>query len=339
LKKKHLRNRKVAMRVLVCGGAGYIGSNMAAMLAAEGLEPVVYDNLSKGHKAAIKGMEFVEGDLDDYELLVVTLNRFKIEAVMHFAAFIEVAESVEEPLKYYHNNVSNTRVVLSAMEAAGVEKFVFSSSAAVYGMPEIVPITEDLPKEPISPYGETKWASERMCQWQSRAGKLRYASLRYFNAAGAGFDSTLGEDHRPESHLIPLIIFAAMGRRDSVKIYGTDYDTPDGTCVRDYIHIEDLCRAHLLALEKLGESRELIYNLGNGKGYSVREVIDTVRKVSGKDFKIVEADRRPGDPPVLTSDASKAEQQLGWQRKYPDLESIVATAWKWHSKFPDGYPD
>ncbi len=327
------------MRVLVCGGAGYIGSNMAAMLAAGGQEPVVYDNLSKGHKAAVKGIKFVNGDLEDYELLVVTLKRYEIEAVMHFAAFIEVAESVEEPLKYYYNNVSNTQVVLRAMEAAGVEKFVFSSSAAVYGMPKKVPITEDLPKAPISPYGETKWASERMCHWQSRAGKLRYASLRYFNAAGAGFDCSLGEDHRPESHLIPLIIFAAMGRRDSVKIFGTDYDTPDGMCVRDYIHIEDLCRAHLLALEKLDESRELIYNLGNGRGYSVREVMDTVRGVSGKDFKIVEADRRPGDPPVLTSDASRAEQELGWQRKYPDLESIVATAWKWHNKFPDGYPD
>ncbi len=327
------------MRVLVCGGAGYIGSNMAAMLAAEGLEPVVYDNLSKGHKAAVKGIKFVNGNLEDYELLVVTLNRFEIEAVMHFAASIDVAESAEKPLSYYRNNVCGTRMLFEAMEATGVEKFVFSSTAAVYGMPKKVPITEDLPTQPINPYGQTKLCCEQMCHWQSRAGKLRYASLRYFNAAGAGFDCSLGEDHRPESHLIPLIIFAAMGKRDSVRIFGTDYDTPDGTCVRDYIHVEDLCRAHLLALEMLGESRELIYNLGNGRGYSVREVIDTVRKVSGKDFKIVEADRRPGDPPVLTSDASKAEQQLGWQRKYPGLESIVETAWKWHNKFPDGYPE
>jgi len=327
------------MRVLVCGGAGYIGSNMAAMLAAGGQEPVVYDNLSKGHKAAVKGIKFVNGDLEDYELLVVTLKRYEIEAVMHFAAFIDVAESVEQPLRYYHNNVCGTRTVLGAMKAAGVEKFVFSSTAAVYGIPQRVPITEDLPTQPINPYGQTKLCCEQMCHWQSEAGRLRYASLRYFNAAGAGFDCSLGEDHRPESHLIPLIIFVAMGRRDSVKIFGTDYDTPDGTGVRDYIHIEDLCRAHLLALERLDESRELIYNLGNGRGYSVREVMDTVREVSGKDFKIVEADRRPGDPPVLTSDASKAEQQLGWRRKYPDLESIVATAWKWHNKFPDGYPE
>lgn len=327
------------MRVLVCGGAGYIGSNMAAMLAAEGLEPVVYDNLSKGHKAAVKGIKFVNGDLEDYELLVVTLKRFEIEAVMHFAAFIDVAESVEQPLRYYHNNVCGTRTVLGAMEVAGVEKFVFSSTAAVYGVPERIPATEDLPTQPINPYGQTKLCCEQMCHWQSEAGKLRCASLRYFNAAGAGFDSSLGEDHRPESHLIPLTIQAAMGKLDSVKIFGTDYDTPDGTCVRDYIHVEDLCRAHLLALEKLDESGELIYNLGNGKGYSVREVIDTVRKVAVKDFKIVEADRRPGDPPVLTSDASKAEQELGWRREYPDLESIVATAWKWHNKFPDGYPE
>jgi UDP-glucose 4-epimerase len=327
------------MKVLVCGGAGYIGSNMAAMLSAEGHQPIVYDNLSKGHKAAVRNAEFVKGDFADYELLAKTLKKYKIEAVMHFAAFIEVAESTQQPLKYYHNNVSSTQTLLSAMESAGVEKFVFSSSAAVYGMPKRVPITEDLHKEPINPYGETKWASERMCHWQSQAGKLRYAALRYFNAAGAGFNSTLGEDHRPESHLIPLIIQAALGRIGCVKIYGTDYDTPDGTCIRDYIHIEDLCSAHLLALEKLNGSRELIYNLGNGKGYSVREVIDTVKKVSGKNFKVVETDRRPGDPAVLTSDATKAKKELRWQTKFAELETIVETAWKWHNKYPDGYPE
>ncbi len=327
------------MNILVCGGAGYIGSNMTAMLVAKGHKPVVYDNLSKGHKAAIsKDAEFVKGDLADFKVLVKTLKKFKIEAVMHFAAFIEVAESMEQPLKYYQNNLCNTWTVLSAMEAAGVEKFVFSSTAAVYGMPEKVPITEDLHKEPINTYGETKWASERMCHWQSQAGKLRYAALRYFNAAGAGFDNSLGEDHRPESHLIPLVIAAAMGKRDNIKIFGTDYPTPDGTCVRDYIHIEDLCSAHLLALEKLSQSRELYFNLGNGKGYSVRQVIDTVKKVSGKNFNVVETERRPGDPAVLTSDASKAKKELGWQTKYPELERIVETAWLWHNKFPDGYP-
>jgi UDP-glucose 4-epimerase len=327
------------MRILVCGGAGYIGSNMTAMLAAEGHEPVVFDNLSRGHRSAVRQADFIKGDLADQELLVKTLKEYKIEAVMHFAALIEVAESVQTPLKYYQNNVCNTQNLLSAMEVAGVEKFVFSSSAAVYGMPANVPVTEDSPKEPINPYGETKYAVERMCHCQSRAGRLRYVSLRYFNAAGAGNKCRLGEDHRPESHLIPLTIQAAMGKRDQVKIYGADYPTLDGTCVRDYIHIEDLCRAHLLALKKLEQHWELAYNLGNGRGYSVREVIAAVKKVSGKDFKVTDADRRPGDPPVLTSDATKAKNELGWRPQLPDLEQIVATAWQWHSQHPDGYPD
>jgi len=312
---------------------------MTAMLAAEGHEPIVFDNLSRGHRSAVRQAELIKGDLADQELLVKTLKEYKIEAVMHFAALIEVAESVQTPLKYYQNNVCNAQNLLSAMEVAGVEKFVFSSSAAVYGMPTNVPVTEDSPKEPINPYGETKYAVERMCHCQSRAGRLRYVSLRYFNAAGAGNKCRLGEDHRPESHLIPLTIQAAMGKRDQVKIYGADYPTPDGTCVRDYIHIEDLCRAHLLALKKLEQHWELAYNLGNGRGYSVREVIAAVKKVSGKDFKVTDADRRPGDPPVLTSDATKAKNELGWRPQLPDLEQIVATAWQWHSQHPDGYPD
>jgi len=327
------------MRVLVCGGAGYIGSNMTAMLAAEGYEPIVFDNLSRGHRAAVGQAQFVEGDLGNFELLVETLKQKRIDAVMHFAAFIEVGESVREPLKYYHNNVCNTQSLLSAMEAVGVEKFIFSSSAAVYGAPEKVPITEDSVKKPINPYGETKLAIERMCHYQSKVGKLRYAALRYFNASGAGNDCTLGEDHRPESHLIPLTIKAALGKCSDVKIYGTDYPTPDGTCIRDYIHIEDLCRAHLLALNKLQEATELIYNLGNGKGSSVREVIETVRKVSGRNFKVKETERRPGDPPILTSDATKANTELGWKVQYPELEKIVETAWEWHKQYPDGYPD
>jgi len=326
------------VRILICGGAGYIGSNMTAMLAAEGLTPVVFDNLSSGHSSALGHAEFIRGDLADYELLVKTLKKCKIEAVCHFAALIKVGESVQAPLKYYHNNVSCTQTLLSAMEAAGVEKLVFSSSAAVYGMPQQVPITENSPTTPINPYGETKWAVERMCHFQSQTGKLRYASLRYFNACGAGNNAALGEDHRPESHLIPRIIQAAMGKRSEVKIYGTDYPTPDGTCIRDYIHIEDLCRAHLLALNKLEQSYELVYNLGNGTGHSVREVIETVKKVSGKDFKVVESDRRPGDAPILTSDATKAMNELGWKIKLPDLEKTVSTAWQWHNKYPDGYP-
>ncbi len=329
------------MRVLVCGGAGYIGSNMTAMLNAERHEPVVFDNLSTGHRAAAGHAEFVEGDLADYKLLVTTLKKYDIEAVMHFAAFIEVAESVRAPLKYYRNNLCDTQNLLSAMEAAGVEKFVFSSSAAVYGIPEFSRggITEDSPTRPINPYGQTKLAVERMCYYQSQTGKLRYASLRYFNACGAGNNATLGEDHRPESHLIPLTILTAMGKRSEIGIYGTDYETPDGTCIRDYIHIDDLCRAHLLALNKLDQSRELVYNLGNGKGFSVKEVIETVKRISGKDFKVAALYRRPGDAPILTSDATKARDELGWKTEKPELEEMVSSAWQWHNECPDGYPD
>ena len=327
------------MKVLVCGGAGYIGSNMTVMLERQGHEPVVFDNLSKGHFSAIPQVKFIKGDLADYELLVRTLKEYDIEAVMHFAASIEVGESVAMPLKYYHNNFCNAQNLLSAMEAAEVGKFVFSSTAAVYGIPKVVPITEDALKDPINPYGHSKLAVERMCHYQSQTGKLRFAVLRYFNACGAGDDGIRGEDHRPESHLIPLTIQAAMGKREDIKIYGTDYNTPDGTCIRDYIHIEDLCRAHCLALERLEHQSELTYNLGNGKGYSVRQVIETVRKVSGKDFTITETPRRPGDPAVLTSDASKAMNELGWKPEKPELELMVATAWRWHSENPDGYKD
>lgn len=329
------------MRVLVCGGAGYIGSNMTAMLNSQGHEPVVYDNLSKGHRATLGQTKFVEGDLDDYKSIVETLKKYDIEAVMHFAAFIEVGESVQEPLKYYRNNLSCTQNLLSAMEAVGVEKFVFSSTAAVYGIPESIDggISEDCPTEPINPYGQTKLAVERMCCYQSRAEKLRYASLRYFNACGAGNNATIGEDHKPESHLIPLTIQAAMGKRDDIKIFGTDYDTPDGTCIRDYIHVDDLCRAHLLVLNKLDQSRELVYNLGNGKGFSVREVIETVKQVSGNDFKVTEVSRRPGDAPRLTADATKAKRQLGWEPKCRELDKIVETAWRWHSEHREGYDD
>jgi UDP-glucose 4-epimerase len=327
------------MRVLVCGGAGYIGSNMTAMLRAEGHEPVVFDNLSKGHKSAIGNAEFVEGDLADSRRLIETLEKYSIDAVMHFAAFIEVSESVQAPLKYYRNNLSCTENLLSAMETVGVEKLVFSSTAAVYGIPEEIPITEDSPTKPINPYGQTKLDVEIMCHYQNRAGKLAFASLRYFNTCGAGNNATLGEDHRPESHLIPLTIQAAMGKRGDIKIYGTDYDTPDGTCIRDYIHIDDLCRAHLLALNKLQTEKELICNLGNGKGYSVREVIETVRKVTDKKFKIVETERRPGDSPILTADATKVKSELGWKIEKPNLEEMVSTAWQWHSNHPNGYPD
>ncbi len=327
------------MKVLVCGAAGYIGSNMTAMLAAEGFVPIAFDNLSTGHRAALDGVEFVQGDLRDGRLLVETLKRYDIDAVMHFAALIEVAQSVQSPLRYYQNNVSHTCTLLAAMEQAGVNKFVFSSTAAVYGIPEALPISEDAPTCPINPYGETKLAVERMCHYQSRTGRLRYASLRYFNACGAGNNATLGEDHRPESHLIPLAIQTALGKRQEMKIFGTDYPTPDGTCIRDYIHVEDLCRAHLLVLGKLDDSNELIYNLGNNAGYSVRQVIETVRQVSGTDFKVVESPPRPGDVPVLTADATKARNELGWRPRFTSLQAIIQTAWDWHRRYPDGYPD
>jgi UDP-glucose 4-epimerase len=327
------------MKILVCGGAGYIGSNMTAMLAAKGHEPIVYDSLKTGHKTAVQNVPVVVDNLANTSKLIETIKKYQIQAVMHFAASIEAGESVLKPLQYFANNAQNTLNLLQAMESQNVKKLVFSSTAAVYGTPQKIPLTENAPKIPINPYGETKLTSEKMCHWQSRTGKLNYAALRYFNAAGAGNNNTLGEDHRPESHLIPLTIQAAMSKRDDIKIFGTDYDTPDGTCIRDYIHIEDLCSAHLIALEKLDENAELSYNLGNGKGYSVRQVIDTVKKVSGKDFKVIETEPRPGDPAILTADSTKAQKELGWKTKHPDLETIIETAWKWHSKHPDGYPD
>ncbi|MBN1816327.1 MAG: UDP-glucose 4-epimerase GalE [Sedimentisphaerales bacterium] len=327
------------MRVLVCGGAGYIGSNMTAMLQRHGHEPVVFDNLSRGHRAAIRNARFVYGDLADRRLLTDTLKKYHVEAVMHFAAFIEVGESVDRPIKYYQNNMCNTCALLGAMEDAGVRKFVFSSTAAVYGMPDQLPITEDLPKDPINPYGDSKWMVERMLHFQSGTDRLRYAALRYFNACGAGADGALGEDHNPESHLIPLIIQAAMGKRTDIRIYGVDYPTPDGTCIRDYIHVEDLCKAHLLALDRLNSYAELAYNLGNGTGYSVREVIQAVQQVSGRKFNVIETERRPGDPPVLTADASLARNELGWTTDVPDLTQIVESAWRWHNTHPNGYQD
>ncbi len=328
------------MRVLVCGGAGYIGSNMTAVLVENGYETIVYDNLSKGHrKAVVDGAEFIHGDLADYDKLVETMTKYKIDAVMHFAALIEVGESMLDPLGFYYNNVSNTNNLLRAMEFCKVNRFVFSSSAAVYGMAQNKALQESSPKSPINSYGDSKLAVERMCHFQSQTGRLNYAAMRYFNACGAGNNCTLGEDHWPESHLIPLIIQAAMGKRDSIKIFGDDYPTPDGTCVRDYVHVEDLAQAHLLALEKLSSTTEQIYNLGNGKGYSVLEVIEAVKRVSGKDFKVVREKRRSGDPAFLTADSSKAQKELGWTPKVPDIDSIIESAWKWHNQNPDGYSD
>lgn len=324
------------MRVLVTGGAGYIGSVVTEQLVSDGHQVVVYDNLSKGHgQAVVDGAEFVEGDLADAAKLHNTLHSHKIEAVIHMAASSLVGESVVEPAKYYNNNVVAGLVLLDAMHACGVKKIVFSSTAAVYGEPEKQPILESDPTAPTNPYGETKLAFERALHWYDGAYGIRYASLRYFNAAGA--TEKCGEDHDPETHLIPIILQAATGKRTHVEIYGDDYPTPDGTCIRDYIHVVDLARAHILALDVLAE-RSAIYNLGcGGDGYSVRDVIETAGHVTGKEISVRVGPRRPGDPAVLIASSDKIKHELGWAPKFQDLELIVESAWKWMQSHRDGY--
>jgi UDP-glucose 4-epimerase len=314
------------MRVVVTGGAGYIGSVVSEQLVSDGHEVVVYDNLSKGHRdAVVSGARFVEGDLHDAEKLRETLNG--INAVIHMAAFSLVGESIEAPSKYYDNNVVAGLVLLDAMRDCGVKRIVFSSTAATYGEPEAQPILESAPTSPTNPYGESKLAYERAMHWYERAYGLRYASLRYFNAAGAS--EQCGEDHDPETHIIPITLQVAAGKRSHVEIYGDDYPTEDGTCVRDYIHVIDLARAHILALDVLNE-RSAIYNLGcGGDGYSVREVIDTARRVTGKDIPVRMGPRRPGDPAVLIASSDKIKSELGWQPQFQDLGVIIESAWRW----------
>lgn len=328
------------MAVLVTGGAGYIGSHTVAELLEKNEEVIVVDNLEKGHKDAVLGGKLIVGDLRDKEFIKNVFYQNDIEAVIHFAAYIEVGESVSDPLKYYNNNVAVTLNLLAAMKEAKVDKVVFSSTAATYGEPENIPILETDRTFPTNPYGETKLSVEKALKWSDVAYGIKHVILRYFNASGAHISGKIGEDHNPESHLIPLIIQAALGKRDSIKIFGNDYNTPDGTCVRDYIHVSDLAQAHYLALQKLrrGEDSE-IYNLGNGKGFSVKEVVDVVRKVTGKNIPAVDAPRRPGDPAILVASSEKIKKELNWQPKMNDLETIVATAWEWHSKHPNGYND
>ena len=316
------------MRVFVTGGAGYIGSVVTEQLVGDGHEVVVYDNLSKGHReAVVQGAKFVEGDLLDAHLLRQTLGEHRIEAVIHMAASSLVGESVQEPAKYYYNNVVAGLVLLDAMRDNGISKIVFSSTAATYGEPESQPIYETAPTNPTNTYGETKLAFERAMHWYERAYNLRYASLRYFNAAGA--TEKCGEDHDPETHIIPITLQAATGKRSHVEIYGEDYPTPDGTCIRDYIHVIDLARAHILALHMLSE-RSGIYNLGcGGDGYSVRDVIDTARRVTGKDIPVRTGPRRPGDPAVLIASSDKIKEELGWQPQFQDLGLIIESAWRW----------
>jgi UDP-glucose 4-epimerase len=325
--------------ILVTGGAGYIGSHVVKELDRQGHQSIIYDNLQTGHQKAVKDDLFIEGDLSDQERLRETFHSYHIEAVMHFAADCLVGESVKDPLKYFNNNVRNSLQLLEILEENKIRKFVFSSSAAVYGEPKKIPIPEDHPCIPTNPYGETKWIFEKVLQDFQNLGKLNYISLRYFNAAGADPGGDLGEDHSPETHLVPLVLKAALNG-DIVPIYGTDYDTPDGTCIRDYIHVTDLAQAHILAFNKLEQGgMSGIYNLGNGNGYSVREVIETAKKVTGKNIVAVESSRRPGDPARLVASSEKIRKDLGWVPKLPDLETIIKTAWKWHKNHPNGYDD
>ena len=327
------------MRLLVLGGAGYIGSHTAVELLDRGHEVVIADNLITGYKQAVpKEAVFYQGDIRDYNFLNNLFKTEKIDAVIHFAAFSLVGESVTNPLKYYENNLYGTKGLLQAMIDNNVDKIVFSSTAATYGEPENIPILESDKTCPTNPYGETKLAMEKMMKWSANAYQLRYVSLRYFNACGAHKSGMLGEAHNPESHLIPLVLQVPNGKRESVSIYGTDYDTPDGTCIRDYIHVTDLAEAHILAVEYLmkgGESN--VFNLGNGVGYSVREVIETARKVTGHPIPAVEIPRRAGDPARLVASGEKAKTVLGWEPKITSLEDIIRSAWVWHSTHPNGY--
>lgn len=326
------------MNILVTGGAGYIGSHTVLELINRNHRVVVLDNLSKGHRAALGGVELVHGDTSDTVLLKELFKKHRIEAVVHFAASSLVGESVRQPADYYHNNVVKGLALLDAMAESGVQCLVFSSTAAVYGEPVEVPIPEEHPTVPTNPYGATKLALEGAMGWYGRAYGLRCASLRYFNAAGAVPSGEIGEDHDPETHLIPLVLKSAMGLIPHLEIYGTDYPTPDGTCVRDYIHVSDLAAAHALALDALASGTPAaVYNLGNGNGYSVLEVIKTAEKVVGRPIKVKYGPRRPGDPAALVASSRRIMDELGWQPRFADLTTIIETAWRWHSGHPAGF--
>ena len=322
--------------VLVTGGAGYIGSHSALALRKAGYEVIILDNLVYGHQDLVETVlktKLIFGDTCDSNLLKQIFSTHEIDAVMHFAAYAYVGESVTKPAKYYRNNVVGTLTLLEAMLEAGINKFVFSSTCATYGVPETVPIKEEQPQNPINTYGVTKLMVEQILQDFSHAYDFRSVCLRYFNAAGADPEGMLGEDHNPETHLIPLVLQAASGHRDSISIFGTDYNTPDGTCIRDYIHVSDLAQAHILALKYLlDDGKTDVFNLGNGNGFSVKQVIEIARKVTGQEIKALECDRRPGDPPILVGSGEKAQQILGWQPQYYTLEDIIAHAWQWHQK-------
>lgn len=330
------------MKILVLGGAGYIGSHTVYELIDAGNEVVIIDNLETGHMKAVHPQaKFYKGDLRDRAFVDSVLDTEKnIDAVIHFAANTLVGESMVNPLKYYDNNLCGTKVMLESLVAHGIDKVVFSSTAATYGEPQSIPIVETDPTRPTNCYGETKLSMERMFYWTGVAHNLRFVSLRYFNACGAHISGQIGEDHNPETHLIPLILQAASGKRDHISIFGTDYDTVDGTCVRDYIHVTDLAQAHILAVRYLMDGNKSdIFNLGNGVGFTVRQVIDEARKVTGADIKVVEEGRRAGDPATLIASSDKAKSVLGWKPEYADLSKIIETAWKWHSKHKNGFED
>jgi UDP-arabinose 4-epimerase len=319
--------------VLVTGGAGYIGSHACKALARAGYRPVVFDDLSRGHREAVRWGPFVEGSLADRPRLAEALRQYEVAAVVHFAAYADVGESMRDPGLYYRNNLAGTLSLLEAMRECGIERIVFSSTCAVYGTPDAIPIRESAPQRPVNPYGETKLAIERALHWYGKAHGLRSISLRYFNAAGADPDGEIGERHDPETHLIPLVVEAALGRRGLFDIFGTDYPTPDGTAIRDYIHVADLADAHLRALSRLASGEpSAAFNLGTGRGHSVREVVAAVERGSGRSVTARAAPRRPGDPPVLVADAGLAAQRLGWRPTLSDLETIVATALAWHAR-------
>lgn len=326
------------MAVLITGGAGYIGSHTAAQLLAKGEEVVIVDNLQTGHREAVLGGTFYEADIRDSEALDEVFRKHDIEAVIHFAANSLVGESVTKPLAYYDNNVYGSQKLMEAMVRHHVQSIVFSSTAAVYGEPNRIPIDEHDPTQPTNPYGETKLTMEKMFRWGEQAYGIRSISLRYFNAAGAHPEGILGEDHQPETHLIPVILQVPLGSREFISVFGDDYATEDGTCVRDYIHVTDLAEAHYLALQKLRSGApSSIYNLGNGKGFSVNQVIDVTRRVTGHAIPSKVSPRRPGDPAVLVASAERAKQELGWQPQYESLETIVETAWQWFRRHPQGY--
>jgi len=329
------------MAILVCGGAGYIGSHTVRQLVAAGEDVIVADNFSTGHRRAIDpAAKIYRCDIRDKDALKKIFAAENIEAVIHFAAFIEAGESVRKPLKYFDNNVCGTEILLEAMVEGGVDKIIFSSSAAVYGEPERIPIDEDDQTLPVNPYGSSKLMMEMMMRSVAAAHSVKFVSLRYFNASGAIEDGSIGEDHHPETHLIPLILQVPLGQRDNITVFGTDYPTPDGTCIRDYVHVLDLAAAHLNALNYLrGGGSSDFFNLGNGRGFSVREIIDAAEKIVGKKISTVFGERRPGDPARLIASGAKARRILNWTPRFDDVEKIIGTAWRWHSTHPFGYGD